>query len=209
MDTKPLLASTTDPEKGASPDQPPSPSASTSPWSSSRDAYERTTRLLRHDKARRIAAAVALGCLLLWTFGRGVTASKEGRLRRAARTTQRLEGFSESRLVQVPEGLRTHYDLPVDALLGHPLLSSHAVPACRLNAYQQDRYAPLLPSYGNGGRRARSGKPVLPHDLPRNKLRYFVAINLFDSEDVVPSLMRALCVPFHLTTAFRGRSADA
>ncbi|BGP71780.1 hypothetical protein NBRC10513v2_005166 [Rhodotorula toruloides] len=191
-DSKPLLASTTDPEKGAPPDEPSKPSISTFTSASLTDAYHRTTHVLRQDKVRRIAAAVLLGSLLLWTLGRGVVASKEARLRRAARTTQRLEGFSESRLVQVPEGLRTHYDLPVDALLGYPLLSSHEVPVCRLNAYQQDRYAPLLPSYGNGGRRARSGKPVLPHDLPRNKLRYFVAINLFDSEDVLPSLIRAL-----------------
>lgn len=191
-DSKPLLASTTDPEKGAPPDEPSKPSISTFASASLTDAYERTTRLLRQDKVRRIAAAVVLGCLLLWTVGRGIVASKEARLRRTARTTQRLEGFSESRLVQVPEGLRTHYDLPVDALLGNPLLSSHEVPVCRLNTYQQDRYAPLLPSYGDGGRRARSGKPVLPHDLPRNKLRYFVAINLFDSEDVLPSLIRAL-----------------
>ncbi|GAA5998571.1 glycosyltransferase family 69 protein [Rhodotorula paludigena] len=110
----------------------------------------------------------------------------------------------------VPSGLRASWDLPVDDLLSHPVLATHQTPLCRLNSFHQDRYAPLLPSYGNGGRRARSSRQIVheedahgrrrnrtvravpPHDVPRNRLTYFVALNLYDSATVLPALIRAL-----------------
>jgi len=147
---------------------------------------------LRHERPRRTALVVVVGLVVVWLAARGWRSSALERQRRAARHAQRLEGFSESRMDLVPAGLKTPYDLPFDDLLAHPLLAAHRTPSCRLNTFQQDRYAPLLPSYGSGGRRAHAVKPTPPHDVPRHHLTYFVAINLVDSATVVPSLIRAL-----------------
>lgn len=147
---------------------------------------------LQYDRVRRRALAVLVGLAVLSFAGRAWRGSALERERRAARRAQRLEGFTESRMELIPPLLRTPFDLPFDDLLAHPVLAAHVTPTCRLNTYHQDRYAPLLPSYRSGGRRARSLKPTPPHDVPRHHLTYFVAINLYDSASVLPSLIRAL-----------------
>ncbi|BGP49713.1 hypothetical protein JCM10450v2_005618 [Rhodotorula kratochvilovae] len=149
-------------------------------------------RRVRDGRTRRAAMAVLAALVVLWVVVRAWEGSALERERRAARRRQHLEGFSESRMGVVPPSLRTHYDLPLDDLLTHPILTGHETPTCRLNTYQQDRYAPLLPLYRSGGRRARAIKPTPPHDVPRHHLTYFVAINLYDSSAVLPSLIRAL-----------------
>ncbi|GAA5852388.1 hypothetical protein JCM8547_006763 [Rhodosporidiobolus lusitaniae] len=141
--------------------------------------------LLDTGRTRRRVGWAALAILVLWLVASGLSGSSVRRAQRAARSQQVLLGFSESRLESVPAALRTNYDLPISDLLSHPLLTSRQTPSCRLNAFQQDRYAPLLPSY----RRARSRAP---QDLPRSRQTYFVAINLVDAANVIPSLIRAL-----------------
>lgn len=152
-------------------------------------AESRSTRRFeeqwRDSRTRRRVVWVVVGLVACWLVVRGTSGSTLRRAQKAARTAQRLEGFSETRLRTVPEGLRTAYDIPLNDLLSHPLLTSHQAPSCRLNTFQQDRYAPLLPSY----RRPRSRSP---HDLPRNQQTYFVAINLVDAAEVAPTLIRAL-----------------
>ncbi|GAA6032268.1 hypothetical protein JCM8097_007154 [Rhodosporidiobolus ruineniae] len=157
--------------------------------SSTNSPLARLSRRWQDPRRRRQAAWVVLSVLALWLVVRGLGGSSVRRAQERARRSQSLVGFSESRLQSVPVQLRAPYDLPVADLLGHPLLTVYETPSCRLNTFQQDRYAPLLPSYGSGGRRARSRQP---HDLPRNDLTYFIALNLFDSSEVVPSLIRAL-----------------
>ncbi|GAA5934655.1 hypothetical protein JCM3775_002017 [Rhodotorula graminis] len=171
---------------------------------------------LRHACTRRAALVVLGGLVVLWLVDRGWHGTALERHRRAARRAQRLEGFSESRMELVPAGLKSPFDLPFDDLLAHPVLAAHRTPSCRLNTFQQDRYAPLLPSYGSGGRRAHAVKPTPPHDVPRHHLTYFVAINLVDSASVVPSLVRALYTVlsslgpsrFHVSVYENGSSDD-
>ncbi|GAA6049106.1 hypothetical protein JCM3770_003889 [Rhodotorula araucariae] len=155
-------------------------------------ALAQLTRWTRNGRTRRAVLSVLATLVVFWVVVRGWQGSVRERERRTARRRQHLEGFSESRIDLVPPSLRTHYDLPLDDLLTHPVLRTHETPTCRLNTYQQDRYAPLLPSYQSGGRRARATVPTPPHDIPRHHLTYFVAINLYDSSAVLPSLIRAL-----------------
>lgn len=165
------------------------PSSSFLAVPSSADSRSTTRRFeakLRDGAMRKRAGWAAVALLVLWVVLSGSKGSSLKRAQRAARSSQRLVGFSETRLESVPEGLRTTYDLPINDLLSHPLLTAYETPSCRLNTFQQDRYAPLLPSYS---RRSRS---KTPHDLPRNSQTYFIAINLVDAADVFPSLIRAL-----------------
>ncbi|GAA6003641.1 hypothetical protein JCM10207_003523 [Rhodosporidiobolus poonsookiae] len=156
-------------------------------FSSSRDSptlASQFERVLPKRKTARLVAGV-LGTLIVgYLVLSSLSGSHRRRAQRAARGRQHLDGFSESRRASVPEGLRSKYDLPIGDLLGHPLLTAHSTPVCRLNSFAQNRYAPLLPSY-----RRRSKQP---HDLPRSSLTYFVALNLYDSASVAPSLIRAL-----------------
>ncbi|GAA5840983.1 hypothetical protein JCM11251_006772 [Rhodosporidiobolus azoricus] len=147
----------------------------------------RLARRWQDRKTRRQALWVVGSIVTFWLVLQLLGGSALARQKRAARSAQRLEGFSPSRLESVPEALRVPWDVPVADLLGHPLLTAHTTPSCRLNTFQQDRYAPLLPSYR--GRRPRLRQP---QDLPRSSLNYFIAINLYDSASVLPSLIRAL-----------------
>jgi hypothetical protein len=157
-------------------------------WSS---APSLTSRTHRSKKSWTVlAGTVCLSFLAIWA---SIVAWRTGVRRRAqdaARARQHLLGFSESRVADIPLDLHdlSQY-LRQDDLLVHPILTAHASPTCSLNMYQQDRYAPLLPSYDGPG---QSNQSTLSHYLPRHRLKYLVAINLFDSSTVLPSLIRAL-----------------
>lgn len=116
-------------------------------------------------------------CLWILTSSLGAA-----RARRAARTQQRLLGFTESRQADLPTDLRA---LNISELLAHPLLT-HPTPTCTLTPLHQARYAPLLPLYRPPRRQET------PHTTTRNDLTYLVALNLFSSSTVLPSLIRAL-----------------
>ncbi|GAA5891131.1 hypothetical protein JCM5296_004902 [Sporobolomyces johnsonii] len=150
-----------------------------------------TLRARRDGDRTAKLAAVAIAVLLgLWVMRKGLAGTAMRQAQQQARSQQHLVGFSETRLDDLPAELRIAHDLPLDDLIGHSLLA-HPTPTCRLNTFQQDRYAPLLPSYGSG-RQRRRGRELSAHDQPRHYLNYFIAINLYDSSSVIPSLVRAL-----------------
>jgi len=114
----------------------------------------------------------------------GAIRARSGQQR--ARAKQELVGFSEARLKELPFDLYSIRTYQLADILSHPLFD-HPSPSCRLNSYHQDRYAPLTPSYSS-----RTRKFGTPHDQKRNQLNYYIAINLYDSADVLPTLVRAL-----------------
>lgn len=132
---------------------------------------------------KRAAWTTIAVIVVLWMLVSIVGDSRGRNARYKMRSRQQLDGFSAARLKELPfdvEGIRTYQ---LTDLLAHSLLD-HPAPSCRLNQYQQDRYAPLTPSY--------SQKSRTPHELARNKLNYYIAVNLYDSSDVLPALVRAL-----------------
>lgn len=136
----------------------------------------------RSHRRRWFTVTLASGLTLaicLWTLAAW---HRTAQARRAARSEQRLLGFTESRQADLPTDLR---GLNVSELLAHPLLA-HPTPTCALTPLHQARYAPLLPSY----RPPRRQEAV--HATSRNDLTYLVALNLFSSSTVLPSLIRAL-----------------
>ncbi|KAM0786593.1 hypothetical protein ACM66B_002047 [Microbotryomycetes sp. NB124-2] len=149
----------------------------------------RQVRLTHIYVLRRVAVALSVALALWMTY----TAAKRLRLRsqqNAVRARQRLLGFEHVRANDIPSELRPDSRrLGVEELLSHALLSDHPSPSCRLNDFQVDRYAPLQPSYGTG---AYSINSSAPHYKPRHHLNYIVAINLFDSDYVLPTLIRVL-----------------
>ena len=80
-------------------------------------------------------------------------------------------------------------NLSAHELIDHPLLTSHRYPNCTLSPSQITRYAPLSPSF------VAPHNPR-PHFASRSDLTYLIAINLFNSQDVLPSLIRALTSVF-------------
>ncbi|GAA5990230.1 hypothetical protein JCM10908_005885 [Rhodotorula pacifica] len=125
-------------------------------------------RLVKH------ASSAIVGLVLLLGAIRILGQAGQSRAQRRARLQQRLEGFTESRLEYIPTRLRVEHVLPTHDLLADPLLKDHAAPACRMNEFQQDRYN------------------VLFRTKPHSQRTYFVGINLYDSADVAPALIRAL-----------------
>ncbi|POY73414.1 hypothetical protein BMF94_3752 [Rhodotorula taiwanensis] len=163
-DSEPLLAA------AGVPTSPSSPSIR-STWAAA------TGSIKRHWPRKRLVRLIAAGAAAVFLAGLVVASIRHhahATALRRVRLAQRLEGFSESRLVDVPERLRVEHALPYDDLLGDPLLANHKTAPCRLNTYQQDRYHALI------------------HDRRYKKRTYLVAINLFDSGDVAPALIRAL-----------------
>ncbi|KAK4046054.1 hypothetical protein OIV83_006400 [Microbotryomycetes sp. JL201] len=160
---------------------------------SSSFSVSQTARTLRQVRTthihilRRVAVALSVALALWMTYKAGLRL----RLRSAqlaARRRQQLIGYTDARIEDIPHDLRPESrTLSLDELLSHSLLSDHPSPSCRLNEFQLDRYAPLEPSYGTG---AASINASAPHYRPRHHLNYMVAINLYDSDYVLPSLIR-------------------
>lgn len=122
----------------------------------------------------KCALATVATILVVLVAVRSLQHANRSRLQRHARLRQRLEGFAESRLEAVPTRLRVEHNVPFDDLLGDALLTAHSTPLCRLNAFQQDRYN------------------VLIREKPYSQRKYLIGINLYDSADVAPALIRAI-----------------
>jgi len=138
---------------------------------------------MRLKRTITVAGIVGVGLwMIIGTFG----AVRDRSRQQAARSMQKVVGFSEARLKELPFDLTSIRTYQLADILSHPLFN-HPSPSCRLNSYQQDRYAPLTPSYSS-----KTRKFGTPHDQKRNQLNYYIAINLYDSADVLPTLVRAL-----------------
>ena len=167
-DTEPLLPTTATASSDAN---------DTSPIAAQATIAAAAATLKRRGTRGRLVnyalAAIAFVLVVLVAV-RSIQHAKRSRLQRHARLRQRLEGFAESRLETVPTRLRVEHDVPFDDLLGDALLTAHSTPLCRLNAFQQDRYNALI------------------RDKPYSQRKYLIGINLYDSADVAPALIRAI-----------------
>lgn len=105
------------------------------------------------------------------------------------RSKSSFVGFDHARLDTLPLDLHpSSSPLSETDLLSHPLLSSSVSPTCSdpLPPVQARRYKSLQPSFG-----ARDS--TLPrHETPQNNHTYLIAANLYNSEAVLPSLIKAL-----------------
>ncbi|KAK4048876.1 hypothetical protein OIO90_005684 [Microbotryomycetes sp. JL221] len=147
----------------------------------------RQTRTVHKHILRRVVIPIA-ALLALCSIYTTIKSLRLRSARNAARSSRKLMGFTDRQLERVPANLRPEAPaLGVEALLSHPLMAEHPSPSCRLNEYQLERYAPLEPSYGRG---RSSPNASAPHYKPRHQIKYLVAINLFDSEYVLPTLIR-------------------
>ncbi|SGZ26514.1 BQ5605_C024g09930 [Microbotryum silenes-dioicae] len=139
---------------------------------------------------------VCTAAWVLWQLVVGIPDSASRRARTRAITKRALIGFEsiERRRQVLPKdiaGERTWW--PIEDLLEHSLLAKHPSPNCNLNIYQKDRYAPLLSRYRYRGPHFYHNNTdwtVVPHYLPRKKNTYFIAINLINSDYVLPALIR-------------------
>ncbi|KAK4705010.1 alpha-1,3-mannosyltransferase, partial [Phenoliferia sp. Uapishka_3] len=112
--------------------------------------------------------------------------------RQYARSRRSLVGFTSSRLADVPSDLQSAHLPPAHDLLTHPLLNASR-PECSMSKIHSERYEPLSPAYGTGRHRQKSrSRPHTAHDKPRHSLTYFIALNLYSSSTVLPSLIHAL-----------------
>lgn len=181
-------------EQGSGPTVDPSP-----PLSSSRPLFRRSrassSLLPRVNRKGRKASwatlvlRVAVLLVTVWATARAWRAITLRRAQHAARSSQQLFGFSESRLATIPADLQpTARRLSEEELLVHPLLLGHPMPTCHLNMWQQDRYSPLVPFSPS----SRSNVSHLPHYRSRHHLKYFVALNLYESAAVLPTLIHTL-----------------
>lgn len=170
------------------------------------------SRLLQRARTHRSALlkwsiTLVACCVVLHSVTSSIGSLLLQRARNKARSQQQLVGFSTARLEHLPDNIKSE-QLGEPQLLAHPLLTKVKTPSCRLNTYQEDRYAPLEPAYGAGPRGARA------HYLPRHRLKYcqspvcsvtpsghaqltslratVVALNLYDSEKVLPSLIKVI-----------------
>lgn len=170
-------------------------------WSSSVALSSSTSS---RAKRQLYALFLALTCLALGVLWLSVSSYRQivlGRAQHAARSAQSLQGFTESRLANIPDDLIPPRRLAEADLLLHPLLSAHTSPICALNMYQQDRYAPLEPSYGRG---ITTNQSTLPHFRPRHQLKY--CESSARSKRRVTSSHSCPCSRRHQPLQFRGSS---
>lgn len=169
-DTEPLLPTTA--TSGDADDT--STAAPTRAWATIAAATASFKRKGTRARLVKLALAAVAAVFVVLVAVRSIQHANRSRLQRHARLRQRLEGFTESRLETVPTRLRVEHDVPFDDLLGDALLTAHSTPLCRLNAFQQDRYNALI-----------RGKM-------HSQRKYLIGINLYDSADVAPALIRAI-----------------
>lgn len=118
---------------------------------------------------------------------------KLSRIQTSYRQTSTLIGFSSERLVleKFPD------NLTFDSLRDHILLTNFTRPICSpLSESHQSRYQPLLTNYKPRinfiPNLLRSSTNVKELGKPRSDLNYFVAINLINSEEVLPTIINTL-----------------
>lgn len=170
--TEPLLPTTATATPGS--DANDTATAAPGAWATIAAATASWKRRGTRGRLVKYALAAVATVLVVLVAVRSIQHAKRSRLQRQARLHQRLEGFAESRLETVPARLRVEHDVPFDDLLGDPLLTSHPSPLCRLNEFQQDRYNALI------------------REQPYSQRKYLIGINLYDSADVAPALIRAM-----------------
>lgn len=170
-DTEPLLPTTATATSDA---KETSNAAPTGAWATIVAVTASLKRKGTRARLVKLALAAVASVFVVLVAVRSIQHANRSRLQRHARLRQRLEGFTESRLETVPTRLRVEHDVPFDDLLGDALLTAHSTPLCRLNAFQQDRYNALI-----------RGKM-------HSQRKYLIGINLYDSADVAPALIRAI-----------------
>ncbi|KAK4046139.1 hypothetical protein OIV83_006310 [Microbotryomycetes sp. JL201] len=109
-----------------------------------------------------------------------------------------LAGFAETSKLEavapdLAQSLALNRTFKVHEVLSHDALNTtDGSPECVLSEFHKHRYAPMLPQTYPVGAFPWRLHSWQPHTLPRHKLKYFIAVNLYNSTDVTPSIIKAL-----------------
>ncbi|KAM0789889.1 hypothetical protein ACM66B_006733 [Microbotryomycetes sp. NB124-2] len=119
--------------------------------------------------------------------------------RSAALRAQTVAGFtgSPAKLEQISPDLAlssaANRTFKVHEVLSHHALNTtEGTPECVLSDFHRHRYAPMIPDTYPVGVFPWRLHSWQPHTLPRHKLKYIIAVNLYNSTEVTPSIIKAL-----------------